>query len=539
MSAIDAVATVRLQVMWTRLIALVEEQAQTLLRTAFSPIVRESGDLSAGIFDCRGRMLAQAVTGTPGHINTMACSVGYFLERFPIETMSPGDVYTTNDPWHGAGHLNDYVVVTPVFFGRRVIALFACTGHMTDVGGIGLSPDGTDLLMEGVAIPIIKLIDAGRVNETLLSIVKANSRLPHEIEGDIHALVASNEVAARRLIALLDEVGAADIDGLADFIIERSRQAIGARIAALPQGEASYSMTVDGFEAPVELRARVCVEPARVSVDWSGTSSCSRFGINVPPNYAAAYVSYALACVLAQDIPNNAGTLSAFRVSVPKGSILDAQRPRPVACRHIIGGLLPDVVFGCLDQLIPGRVPAESASALWTLTFRGGQPPGFTVSIVTNGGTGARAGLDGLSATSFPSAVRGTPIEIVEAATPLVFWQRELRADSGGEGASRGGLGQTMEIGTLDGAPFWLFAAFDRIAHPARGRAGGKAGAPGGLALRSGPRLAGKGAHQIDPDDRLIVHTPGGGGYGAPEQRPAAALAADRSAGYVAPARSS
>src|SRR5262249_29176830 len=154
--------------------------------------------------------------------------------------------------------------------------------------------------------------------------------------------------AARRLIALLDEVGAADIDGLADFIIERSRQAIGARIAALPQGEASYSMTVDGFEAPVELRARVCVEPARVSVDWSGTSSCSRFGINVPPNYAAAYVSYALACVLAQDIPNNAGTLSAFRVSVPKGSILDAQRPRPVACRHIIGGLLPDVVFGCL-----------------------------------------------------------------------------------------------------------------------------------------------------------------------------------------------
>src|SRR5262245_45095577 len=178
---------------------------------------------------------------------------------------------------------------------------------MTDVGGIGLSPDGTDLLMEGVAIPITKLIDAGHVNETLLSIVKANSRLPHEIEGDIHALVASNEVAARRLIALLDEVGAADIDGLADFIIERSRQAIGARIAALPQGEASYSLTVDGFEAPVELRARVCVEPARVSVDWSGTSSCSRFGINVPPNYAAAYVSYALACVLAQDIPNNAG----------------------------------------------------------------------------------------------------------------------------------------------------------------------------------------------------------------------------------------
>src|SRR5262249_50308056 len=173
----------RLQVMWTRLVALVEEQAQTLLRTAFSPIVRESGDLSAGVFDPLGRMLAQAVTGTPGHINTMARSVSYFLERFPAATMTPGDVFVTNDPWYGTGHLNDYVVVTPAFHRGRLIALFACTGHMTDVGGIGLSPDGADLFMEGVAVPIMKLIDAGRMNETLFAIAKANSRLPHEIEG--------------------------------------------------------------------------------------------------------------------------------------------------------------------------------------------------------------------------------------------------------------------------------------------------------------------------------------------------------------------
>ena len=533
MSGRDAIGSVRLQVMWTRLIALVEEQAQTLLRTAFSPIVRESGDLSAGVFDPRGRMLAQAVTGTPGHINTMARSVGYFLERFPAATMAPGDVFVTNDPWHGTGHLNDYVVVTPAFRAGRLIALFACTGHMTDVGGIGLSPDGADLFMEGVAVPMMKLVDAGRVNETLLAIAKANSRLPHEIEGDIYSLIASNDAAARQLGALLSEVGASDIDALADFIVDCSRQAIAARIAALPKGEATFSMTIDGFEAPVKLRAglRICAD--RIAVDWSGTSPASRFGINVPVNYAAAYTSYALACAVAPDVPNNAGTLSAFEISAPQGCILNVQRPQPVACRHIIGGLLPDVVFGCLDQLVPGAVPAESASALWTLTFRGGNPPGFTISIVTNGGTGARRDIDGLSATSFPSAVRGTPVEIVEAATPLIFWRRELREGSGGDGAARGGLGQDMEIGTLDGAPFTLFAAFDRIAHPARGRAGGHPGAPGELRLRGGDALAGKGVHQIEPKDCLIVRTPGGGGYGDPQRRPEAARAADRSAGYA------
>ena len=533
MSAPGATDTVRLQVMWTRLIALVEEQAQTLLRTAFSPIVRESGDLSAGIFDRRGRMLAQAVTGTPGHINTMAGAVAHFLERFAAGAMHEGDVYVTNDPWHGTGHLNDYVVVTPAFHEGRLIALFACTGHMTDVGGIGLSADGGDLFAEGVCVPIMKLIDRGGMNETLLAIAKANSRLPHEIEGDIYSLVASNDVAARRLVDLIREVGARDIDRLADFIVDRSQQAIARRIDDLPKGEASYAMTVDGFESPIELRACVRVAQHRIEVDWAGTSAASRFGINVPLNYAAAYVSYALSCVIAPDVPNNAGTLSAFDVTAPEGCVLHARRPQPVACRHIVGGLLPDVVFGCLDQLLPGRVPAESASALWTLTFRGSRPPGFTISIVTNGGTGARPDLDGLSATSFPSAVRGTPVEIVEAATPLVFWKRELRVDSGGDGAARGGLGQDMEIGTLDGAPFTLFAAFDRIDHAARGRADGAAGAPGELRVRGGRRLAGKGAHRIEPDDRLIVRTPGGGGYGDPDRRVADARRADRSAGYV------
>src|SRR5262249_37393119 len=221
-------------------------------------------------------------------------------------------VYVTNDPWHGTGHLNDYVVVTPAFFCGRLVALFACTGHMTDVGGIGLSPDGTDLFMDCVAIPIIKLIDAGRMNQTLLAIVKASSRMPHELEGDVFSLVASNDTAAQRLSELLTEVSASDIDAVADFIVERSRRALADRIAALPKGQASYAMTVDGFDAPVELSARVRIDLDRITVDWSGTSAASRYGINVPLNYTAAYTSYALACVIAPDVPNNAGTLSVF-----------------------------------------------------------------------------------------------------------------------------------------------------------------------------------------------------------------------------------
>jgi N-methylhydantoinase B len=532
-SPIDPVAYVRRQVMWTRLTALVEEQAQTLLRTAFSPIVRESGDLSAGIFDRSGRMLAQAVTGTPGHINTMARSVGYFLAAFPASTMAEGDVYVTNDPWHGAGHLNDYVVVTPAFHDGRLVGLFACTGHMTDVGGIGLSPEGGDLFMEGVRVPIMKLMERGRINDTLLRIATGNSRMPTELEGDVYSLIASNETAARRLRELLVEVGTPDIDALADHIVDQSCRAVNERLRSLPQGTASCRMRVDGYEAPVDLIATLTLGDGGVSVDWAGSSTASRFGINVPLNYAAAYTCYALSCALTPDVPNNAGSLSAFQVAAPPGSILNAQRPAPVSCRHIIGGLLPDVVFGCLDQLLPGRMPAESASALWTLTIRGASNRPFTVSIVTNGGTGARPGLDGLSATAFPSAVRGTPVEIVEANTPLVFWRRELRPNSGGDGEARGGLGQAMEIASRDGTPFTLFAAFDRIAHPARGRAGGVSGAPGELRLASGKRLAGKGAHRIDPGERLLVHTPGGGGYGDPRRRCAAARAADCSAGYV------
>jgi N-methylhydantoinase B len=530
---------IRLQVMWNRLLAVVEEQAQALMRTAFSSMVRECGDLSAGVFDLEGRMLAQAVTGTPGHVNSMAESVKHFIEYFPTDSMCEGDIYITNDPWLGTGHLNDFVLTTPAFHRGRMVGLFACTSHLIDIGGIGFGPDGTDVYMEGIYIPMLKLADRGELNQTLLSLVKANSRLPVESEGDVYSLAACNDVGCRLLSRMLDEFGLDDLDRLGDYIIERSRAAVVAEVAKLPGGRYRSSMTIDGYDHDIELVANMTITADAIHVDYDGTSQASRFGINVPLAYTKAYTCFGLSCLVSPHIPNNAGSLSPFEVTAPAGSILNAEKPRAVAIRHVIGQMLPDVVFGCLYQAVPERVPAEGTSALWTITLRGIQrgsnrdDPDFTISAITNGGTGARPRHDGLSATAYPSGVRGTPVEITEASAPVVFWRKELRTDSGGPGRQRGGLGQVIEVESTQGAPFEILAAFDRLKHPARGRAGGSAGAPGQLGLESGVKLRGKGFQEIPPGERLVVQTPGGGGYGDPAERESSMLARDVEQGLV------
>jgi N-methylhydantoinase B len=511
------------QIQWNRLLAIVEEQAQALLRTSFSTIVRECGDLSAGVFDTRGHMLAQAVTGTPGHVNTMAESIGHFLAWLPASGMAPGDVYVTNDPWKGTGHLNDFVVMTPVFHRQRLVAFFAATSHVMDIGGLGFGPDGRDLYMEGLSVPFLKLIDRGAINATLLAMLKANTRIPIELEGDLYSLIASNDVGARRLREMLDEFRMRGLDAIAEHILATSRGAVLKDIARLPQGTYHNSMTIDGKEAPITLTAAVTVSASGVAVDYTGTSPTSSYGINVPLAYTTAYTVFGLACAIARSVPNNHGSLSAYRVSAPAGSILNPPRPRAVSARHIIGQMLPDVVFGCLRQAIPDRVPAEGTSCLWMITVRGEDArtgTSFATTVVTNGGTGARPGIDGLSATAYPSGVRGTPVEIVESMTPLLFWRKELRENSGGHGTWRGGDGIELEIENRSGRPLDLLAAFDRIEHPARGRDGGTDGAPGELALKnSGRKLAGKGTQQIPAGEILSLRTPGGGGLGNPAKR--------------------
>lgn len=527
MTTPTASSTIDAQMMWHRLIAIAEEQAQVLLRTAFSQIVRECADLSAGVFDTQGRMLAQAITGAPGHVNTMAESVRHVLRRYPLETMAPGDAFLTNDPWMGTGHLNDFVVTTPCFKDGEAVALFCSTSHVMDIGGLGFGPDGTDVFMEGLYIPILKLFDKGLVNETLMTMICGNTRQPMETEGDTYALAACNDIGAERLVAMMEEFDLQSLDALAEHILSHSREAVLQEVRKLPEGTWRNAMTVDGYDTPIQLEATLTVSHDGVQVDYTGTSPQSSRGINVPIAYTTAYTMFGLASAIAGRVPNNSGSLSVFTVSAPEGTVLNAPKPAPVSTRHVIGQMLPDVVFGCLRQIIPDEVPAEGTSCVWLITLRGDAQGakdgghGFTLGFTSNGGTGARHGKDGLSATAFPTNLAGTPVEIAETQTPLIFWRKELREGSGGAGATRGGLGQILEIESASDDAFEVLAAFDRIGHPPRGEAGGEDGAAGFIGLRSGAVLRGKGKQRIERGERLVIKTPGGAGRGNPKLREA------------------
>ncbi|WP_264214223.1 hydantoinase B/oxoprolinase family protein [Leisingera thetidis] len=530
----------RLQVMWNRLLAVVEEQGQTLIRAAFSPIVRECGDISAGIFDADGRMLAQAVTGTPGHINTMAEAVLHLRGRFPLQDMKPGDIYMTNDPWLASGHLNDFLLMMPAFKDGRVAGFTACTSHLVDLGGQGMGPEGSDIYDEGLLIPPCKLVEEGVLNALLMDIIRANSREPTANEGDIYALIACCEAGVARLAGMMEEFGIEDLEALGSYIIETSRRGTLEAIAEVPEGVYRNVLKMDGYETELELHAALTVTRDGMHVDFTGTSGCSKKGINVPLNYATAYTVFALRCIVGPDIPNNAGSLAPFTVDGPKGCILNAQHPVPVAMRHTLGQMTPDLVLGCLHQALPDHVPAEGASCMFDLPMRhapevaanGGRA--FAIEPVHNGGTGARPHADGLSATAYPSGVFGSQVEITESVAPVIMWRRELRPDSGGAGKYRGGLGQRIEMTSSNKAPFIVFLSVERLKFPALGRMGGGAGAPGRIRFRgAGSDIPGKGELRVEGEDYLIFDTPGGGGFGDPAERDPAALALDLKRGLV------
>jgi len=530
-------STIDNQVMWARLISVVEEQAQALLRTAFGSVVREAGDLSAGVYDIHGRMLAQAVTGTPGHVNTMAMAVSHFLERFPLDSMKPGDVFVTNDPWMGTGHLFDYVMLTPAFREHYPVAFFASTCHVTDVGGRGFTADANSIFEEGVLIPHMQIRSQGVVNEELLAIIAGNSRNPIEVIGDIRSLISCNDAGTRRFKDMMVEFGLEDLDGLSAHILESSARAMQAAIRAVPDGIYATQMTLDGYEAPITLKARLTVDDERVVLDYNGSSSASRFGINSPKCYTDAYSAFGLKCIVAPDVPNNAGSLACFEVIAEAGSCVDPRRPSPVTARHVIGQMLPDIVFGCLAQALPGQVPAESAGSIWVLAMSDlatSESSRFNVMNVGLGGVGAGPGSDGLSTTAFPSGVGTIPLEVTETESPLIFHRKELLPDSGGPGTQRGGLSQVIEVGHTRSEAFAVSAAtWDRLVHPARGRAGGHDGQSGAAYLGSGTRLEGKQTHRIPAGDTLVVELPGGGGFGDPVQRRPEEIEADLEAGYV------
>jgi len=528
---------IRMQVMWNRLISVVEEQALTLLRTAFSTSVRESGDLSAGVFDPRGQMLAQAVTGTPGHVNTMAEAVLHFIDEIGRDNMFEGDTYVTNDPWKGTGHLHDITMVSPSVLNGELVAFFACTAHVVDVGGRGFGADAKSVYEEGIQLPIMKFAEKGKVNLDLVRILRVNVREPNQVVGDFYSLAACNEVGHRRLVGMMSEIGLKNLDGLGDFIFSRTRTAMQERIAALPKGSWTNDLTTDGYDSPVRLAAKVSIHEDHLDVDFAGSDPMSRWGINCPIIYSKAYACYALKCVVAPDIPNNAASLAFFTVSSPV-NILNAVRPAPVALRHIFGHMVPDLVLGALAKALPGKILAEGAGALWNIHISVRPAPGqegrrAEVLMFNSGGMGARPELDGLSSTAFPSGVHTMPIEATEHTGPIVIWRKELRPGSGGDGEFRGGLGQIIEIAPMDGHEFDFSAMFDRVNHAPKGRNGGRNGKAGVVKLDDGTTMRPKGWQHVPAGRRLVMELPGGGGYGDPAKRAAGARSEDRSKGYL------
>ena len=536
------ISKVAYQVMWNRLISVVEEQAQALVRTAFSTSVREAGDLSAGVYNAEGAMLAQAVTGTPGHVNAMADAVPHFIRRIGRENILEGDIYITNDPWEGTGHLHDITVVTPSFRGGRCVGFFACTAHIVDIGGRGFGADANSVYEEGLYIPIMKFADRGVVDDTLLRIIRGNVREPDQLVGDIYALATCNEIGHRRLVDMMQEFSLPDLAGVSDFILTHSRNATLERINALAAGSADGEMQIDGYSNPIDLKVRVTFAQDRVLCDWAGTSGLDKKGINVPLVYTKAYACYALKCAIAPEIPNNAASLAPFEVTAPVDSIVNAVHPAPVALRHVIGHMVPDTIYDALDKLLPGTVPAEGAGCLCnfqvSLRPRSDAPaPADAVraEVLTfnSGGSGARPAADGMNATAFPSGVMTMPVEATEQVGPVIIWRKELRPDSGGAGTQAGGLGQYMEVGARAGHEFDFQAMFDRVDHPARGRRGGAAGAPTTIAQDDGSAMQGKGKQFVPHGRRVMMAFPGGAGYGAPQGRDPKLVHRDLALGYI------
>ncbi len=527
---------VTLEVLWNRLLAVVNEQQVTLMRTAFSTVVRESQDLACGVFDTRGLMIAQSLTGTPGHINAMATGVRHFLKAYPADTLQPGDVLITNDPWQTAGQINDMTVLTPVFKNTRVVGYFASTCHAPDIGGRIFSGEAREVYEEGLRIPITKLFTRNTPNEELFRILRANVRTPNETVGDLYAQTSSNAVGARELLHFMDEFGLDSVDPLADEIITRSERAMRSAISALPNGRYENESWSDGFDEPIRVKVAVTIEDEDLFIDFDGSSPQSSRGINVVLNYTHAYASFAIKAAVSPEIPHNEGAFRPVHVTAPLGSILNCVEPAPVASRHVIGHFLPGLIFGALAPAMPGKLMACGADPIWISVWHGKQPvteEPFTFSLFQCGGTGARAIKDGLSTTGFPSGVAGVPTEIVESVTPLVQHLREVRTDSGGPGTYRGGLGQYTEFGYRGDAPWGVSALVDRTRFPATGLEGGITGSLGEFLVNNTTRPQPKALIPLALDARVQLNLPGGGGYGSPFRRPVALVYDDVVNGYV------
>jgi N-methylhydantoinase B len=525
---------ISLEILWNRLVAITDEAAATLIRTSFSTIVRESLDFACVLLDPRGRGLSQCTVAPPSFIGTLPRTVKALAREFPPETARDGDVIVTNDPWIGTGHLPDLNMAKPIFYRGRLIAYSATVSHLPDIGGRIRSPDAREVYEEGFQIPPWKLFDAGEVDDKLIRLLRHNVRVPDRVMGDIWSQLAAHQLMERRLHELLGEQRLDDLEDVSEAIVSTSRHAMQRAIREMPNGEYAYSLQTDGFDGtPLTLAATVRVADERIVVDYSGTSPQVGRGLNVVPNYTYAFTTYALKCILAPTLLNNEGCYDPIEVTAPEGCLLNPVYPAAVGARAIMGHFLPTVIFGAMAQAFPGRLQAASAGCLWAMQYTGVNRRGerFTNLFFLNGGQGASSDRDGISCISFPGNISNTPIEMIEE-TPILIERKSFREDSGGSGQFRGGNGQSLVVRVINDTPLTVSFLSDRNQIPAPGFAGGGDGALGAVMLNGKP-INPKETVILQPNDVLVLNTPGGAGYGEPRQRDRERVTADVASGMV------
>ncbi len=516
MSKLDGI---ELEIMWSNLISIVSEQARALQRIAFSPIVREAGDLATALFDVEARMIAQSDTGTPGHINSLGAAARNLLEIIPPSELFPGDVLITNDPWKSAGHFFDITVLTPIFRKQQLIGYCGSTIHHTDIGGYGIGAGARDIHEEGLWIPVLKLYERGKPNKTLHTIIRQNVRTPDAIFGDLAAQVSSGKMGGERLNAMCERYDIDDIDALADEVISRAEKATRDDIRRLPggtyHGETSFDVP-GGDVMTLKTALTIDTELGEILIDFDGSSGPSPHGINVVPAYTHAYSTFAIRSILNPDLPNNFGSLAPIKVCVPQECIVNAQYPSPVNARHVVGMYVPFPILKALAQVVPDKVLAEGSGAVWTIQIQGRNKDGkpYTSSMFNySGGMGARTGKHGLSATCYPTGVSAVPVEVLEASIPIEFTRKELAQDTGGKGKFKGGDGQYIGFRMRSGNEWLLNAIPSRLTSGAEGLFGAESGEPGQF-LINGKATSEAKKLSMQADDVVMMRTPGGGGSG-------------------------
>ncbi len=536
---------VTLELLWRRLISLVDEAAAALVRTSFSTLVRESYDFSCIVTDDRGQSLVQATESIPSFIGTLPATVKHFLRFFPPETLAPGDVLITNDLWLGTGHLPDITVAKPIFRHGRLAAFSASTAHAPDIGGKIRSPEPREVFEEGLQIPPWKLIRAGETDATLVAIIRQNVRTPDQTMGDLWAQVVALDLMEDRLGALMEAYGLDDLRALAGEIHGRCERAMRTAIAALPDGTYRSALQTDGvLDQPVTIRMALTIAGDSIDIDYAGTDPQVDRAINCALCYTYAMSVYGVKVCTSPTLPNNEGGFRPISIRAPEGCIVNPVFPASGGSRMLIGHYLPMLVFGCLGQIVPERVMAACGSPMWGMNQSGlrAAAAGERVSgeaakpyanmFFFNGGMGATMRGDGQSCLSWPSNVSSTSVEISEHIAPLRFHYKRLRAGSGGAGRHRGGLGQEIMIESRSANPIAVSFLAERTVFPAFGIEGGRAGALGALRI-NGQTVDPKRQYILREGDTVLLATPGGGGHGEPSARDPAALDADRAAGYI------